>query len=52
MEAALVVLIGIVAALVFLGVCVAAREQQSARQTQDHGDAYRLRDQSTRRTLE
>ena len=51
MEVGLLVLIGLVTVLFFLGICVAAHEQQRARRTQDKGDAYRLRDQSTRHTL-
>jgi hypothetical protein len=46
MEAAVLSIIGIVIALLLLGICVGAQEQET--RTQDKGDAYRLRDQSTR----
>jgi hypothetical protein len=48
MEAAVLSIIGIVIALLLLGICVGALEQEQETRTQDKGDAYRLRDQSTR----
>ena len=41
-----------VALLFFLGICVAAREKEHTMRTQSKGDAYRLRDDSTRHTLD
>ena len=48
MEAAVLSIIGVVIVLFLLGICVNAREQEQETRTQDKGDAYRLRDQSTR----
>jgi hypothetical protein len=53
MDLAVLVLIGAaVALLFFLGICVAAREKEHTTRTQYKGDAYRLRDDSTRHTLD
>jgi hypothetical protein len=48
MEATVLSVIGIAMALLVLGICVIARDQQQGTRKQDKGDAYRLRDQSTR----
>ena len=53
MDMVVLALIGAaVASLFFLGICVAAREKEHTMRTQDKGDSYRLRDDSTRHTLD
>ena len=52
MEVALLSLIGLVFAMLLLGVCVCASEQRETMRTEDKGDAYRIRSESTRQKLE
>ena len=53
MDLAVLALIGVaVALLFFLGICVAAWQKELTMRTQYKGDAYRLRDDSTRHTLD
>jgi len=53
MDLVVLALIGSAVALLFLlGICVSAREKEHTTRKQYKGDAYRLRDDSTRHTLD